>query len=120
MKKVEFRKRNVPLTTKRVFVYETAPSSSVIGFFDVENVDERSPKTLWRQHRAIGGIDRKRYFDYYSDCPTGRALLIAKAVRFRTPQKLPEHMSLPQSFVYLNQETSEQLIFNGRSRGGIS
>ena len=62
-----------------------------------------SPKGLWSTFRAVGGISKSRFFDYYDQREHGTGILVETAGRFLEPVPLSElgtTLRPPQSFQY--------------------
>jgi predicted transcriptional regulator len=103
-KQVEFRKIRFSRTISHVVVYVTSPLKHVVGFFEVSEVVEASPLSLWRRFHKIGGIRRKDFAAYFAEKDKGVAIKIKKVWSLSKPQKLNAIYSfkaVPQSFAYL-------------------
>jgi predicted transcriptional regulator len=112
-KRIEFRKRNLPAESRRVFVYSTSPTSTILGYFDVEMTVDLPPAILWRKYSNIGGILKGAFDSYYQGHRLGRGLLIASIQRFSRAVPLPKGIRAPQSFVYLEDEVATQIARRG-------
>lgn len=102
-KQVEFRKVGFKREITHVLIYATAPIQQVIGYFEVVEIDERSPAALWRRYREVAGIERTAFFAYYAGKTTGVALKVRRPQRLAPPISLDElHRGAtpPQSFLY--------------------
>ena len=103
-KVVEFRKRPVADDVSHVLIYATMPVGSLVGWFAVRGQTTMSPKGLWSTFRAVGGISKSRFFEYYDQREHGTGILVDTAARFPEPVPLTElgtSLRPPQSFQYL-------------------
>ena len=103
-KAVEFRKRPVADDVSHVLIYATLPVGALLGWFAVRGQSTMSPKGLWSQFRAVGGISKTRFFEYYAQRELGTGILVDSARRFREPiplANLGPALRPPQSFQYL-------------------
>lgn len=102
-KTIEFRKGNIPIETRFVVVYATAPVSKVLGVVSVSRVVEASPASLWRRFGAVGGICRDLFFRYYENTAIARGLVIESVFHKRRSDihRLTQFKP-PQSFAYVN------------------
>lgn len=102
-KLVEFRKIGFRRQLTHILIYATAPIQQVVGYAEVEAIDQRSPDSLWRRYRRVAGIEREAFFRYYRDRETGVALKVRRAKRLIEPLLLDDlHLGAtpPQSFLY--------------------
>lgn len=103
-KVVEFRKRPVADDVSHVLIYATMPVGSLLGWFAVRGQTTMSPEGLWSTFRAVGGISKSRFFEYYEQRERGTGILVDTAARFSKPFPLTElgtSLRPPQSFQYL-------------------
>lgn len=111
-KQVELRKSAFSREVLRVVVYATAPTSAVVGWLDVESVEEHSPARIWQRFGAITGITRAEFRRYFSGRQRAVAIRVRDPRRLETPVALvdlDERLSAPQSFRYLSASTAERL-----------
>ncbi|MEE2570443.1 hypothetical protein V1638_13710 [Pseudarthrobacter sp. J64] len=109
-KVVEFRKRPVADDVSHVLIYATMPVGSLVGWFAVRGQKTMSPKELWSTFRAVGGISKCRFFEYYDQREQGTGILVDSAARFPRPVPLSElgtSLRPPQSFQYLTAAQSD-------------
>lgn len=112
-KKFEFRRklfnnRNV----KKVVVYVTAPVSKVIGEFEIEDILELIPESLWAQTKDYSGIPKAFFDEYFDGRDIGYAIKIGKTHRYEYPLELETDFNVkyaPQSFVYVNADLPTSL-----------
>lgn len=103
-KKYEFRRivfKNPDVST--VVVYASAPTSMVIGEFEISEILSGSPRQLWQTTKNHAGVDRTFFFDYFADREVAYAIKVSNPVRYQKALDLRKKFSLapPQSFAYL-------------------
>lgn len=102
-KKVEFRKNSFKKKVNKIFIYSSAPDQVLLGYFSIKNIDIDSPIQLWKKYSNVGCIEKKDFFEYYSNKSQGTSLIIDKVVKFNKPiepNKVFENFYPPQSFQY--------------------
>ena len=105
-KKFEFRKVIFRKSVERIYIYETSPTSQIVGFFEVGNIIEDCPNRLWSALHSDSGVSESDFLAYYGQSQHGFAIEIKNAVFFKTPIKpkdLNQRFIPPQSFRYINQ-----------------
>lgn len=109
-KQVEFRKAGFKRAVTHLLLYATAPVQQIVGYVELSGVDECAPSVLWRRYRAVGGIERREFFDYFGDRTIGFAFNVRRPRRLRKPLDLDElHDAIPQSFMYSNVAALERV-----------
>lgn len=104
-KKVEFRKLNIPKHVEHVVLYVTAPEGKIAGYFSVKDVVEATPSDLWEKYRAVSGITKDFFFEYYGNQDTGLGLLVDQVKILQNPITLDQIAGgsrPPQSFAYVD------------------
>lgn len=110
-KTIEFRKQNIPLVTRMVVVYSTAPISKIVGIFTVKSVIEATPTTLWNKFKSVGGIDRDPFFNYYKNKKNARGLVVESTFRVNpNARQFFKRIKPPQSFAYLDEKIAMKII----------
>lgn len=101
-KRYEFRKR-LAKDVAKIVVYSTAPIKLVVAEVDVIGTIECPKQELWDITHEYAGIDRTRFYEYFSDCKNACAYVLGNVVQYDTPKSLDEYgLSLaPQSFIYI-------------------
>jgi predicted transcriptional regulator len=102
-KRVEFRRKNFSRKPSHAVIYATAPIQRVVGYFEISQIVETDPESLWRKFNKIGGVKRKDFLRYYDDRKTGIAIKIKRvhAIDRPLPLRCINKVDPPQSFVYL-------------------
>ena len=104
-KRFEFRRSIFKnLNVKTVVVYASSPTQRVIGEFKIDRILCDGINNLWLQTQKYAGIDKKCFFNYFSDKQQGYAIAIKGVRMCRKPLSLKEKFNMlpPQSFSYLS------------------
>ena len=110
-KQVEFRKRALAHDVALVVVYATLPVGRILGTFTVAGQVKKSPNTLWKSYRAVAGIDRSGYRDYFANTTEAVGILVGEVHVLDEPMRLDEidpQLRAPQSFQYLHGTQNER------------
>lgn len=113
-KLVEFRKRPPAPDIAGVLIYETFPTSAIVGYFEIRACDVASPWAIWGRHRKHGGIDFHDYEAYYKDSAIATAILIGSVQALGSAVRLDEfkpRLPTPQSYVYVNSSAGPRRCF---------
>ena len=103
-KKFEFRRSIFKnLHVKTVVVYASSPTQRVIGEFKIDGILCDGINNLWLRTQKYAGINKKYFFDYFSNKQQGYAIAIKETRIYRKPLALKENFNMlpPQSFSYL-------------------
>jgi predicted transcriptional regulator len=90
-----------------VLLYATAPVQSVIGWFEVLEVDAGSRTSVWRQHGTVSGLSRSEYRANFSGARRAFAIRVGKVHRLADQlclDRIPGVRRPPQSFQYVDAE----------------
>lgn len=112
-KKFEFRKCRFASPVSHVLVYATAPVRRIIGLFEVGDIVEGSPRSLWKQFSEESGVDPGDYDNYFAGSRKAFAIAVKDPVLLKHPVRLDDlrrGLSAPQSFVYCASPSAERLI----------
>jgi len=103
-KRFEFRRAIFRRPVAVVVVYTTSPVSRVVGEFDIESIITDTIEGLWKRTKHCAGIDKERFFRYFSGCKIGHAIAIGSVRRYPRTLDLPSNFGIraPQSFAYLS------------------
>lgn len=114
LKKVEFRKKNFSSDIKKIVVYSTLPVGKIEGVWDYDGVESASPSTLWKKFRQVGGIEKKKYDEYFSGCEIAYGIKVKNPQKFANPFDISEiNRKAPQSYVYLTEEEFKEICKKG-------
>jgi predicted transcriptional regulator len=89
----------------RIVVYASSPVMRIIGELEIDKILEGSPKRIWNETSDKGGVDRSRFFDYFSNRQTAYAIGVKRAMAYRfsvDPRTCLGDFRPPQSFQYLD------------------
>ena len=105
-KKFEFRKVKCSRPIKRVFVYESRSSGSIVGEFEVANIIDGNLLDVWNQTKDFAGISFEFYCSYYANATKAVAYKIRNPIRYSKLISLKDFglTRAPQSFFYINDE----------------
>lgn len=118
-KQVEFRRTRFSREVDYVVIYATKPVGKVVGWFEVDGIEENSPDELWSKFSDCGGISKESFHDYYSGAETGYAIRVKQAKRFARAKQLKAVSGLeqaPQSFAYLAAKQARSAIKIARTK----
>lgn len=106
-KLVELRRTVVAPDVTHVLIYATAPIQAVIGWFEVEGVEEDSKTGIWETHGSVAGVTRREFRDYFAGAARAFAIRVGRTQRL-DPQvslnEIPGVRRPPQSFQYVEPE----------------
>jgi predicted transcriptional regulator len=104
-KKFEYRKKIFKRPNiKSVVIYATMPVGKIVGEFEIEDVLEDNPKSLWAKTKRYSGISEEFYDSYFMDRDTGYAIKIKSLNKYdvpRCPHEMYDNFTAPQSFKYV-------------------
>jgi predicted transcriptional regulator len=106
-KKVEFRKVRFAREVSHLVIYSTLPIGSIVAHCEVKAIEVSHPSNLWAKYRKDSGIDKTRFFEYYSGCDLGVAIELDHVVPLEPPiplDSLSFVVKPPQSYFYLDKK----------------
>ena len=110
-KRFEFR-RSIPrnLDLSKVWVYESAPVSKIVGYFKFAGIISTDFESLWDICQDGAGIKKDLLQSYYSDKKECHAYLIREFVELDKPILIQDlgFKSPPQNFMYIKDELIEK------------
>lgn len=111
-KKFEFRKVNFSKKgITKVLIYATKPVGKLVGEFEVTEIHQGSPDSIWTITKSFAGIDKKYFDSYYQGRNKAIAIAIGKVDVYKKPLDincLGEKISPPQSFCYIGNDMDEK------------
>lgn len=106
-KKFEFRKSIYKSqSVNTAFIYCSAPTSSIVGEFSIDDTIYLPISALWNQTKSYAGINQSDFLEYFNKKNYGYALVISGNIKYTQAIPLRE-IGLkrpPQSFCYINSE----------------
>lgn len=98
-----------------VFLYESSPTKSIVGYFYIQSMVTEKIITVWKKYRNRIGISHKEFKDYLHNKQDCTAILFEHYLPFESPvslEKLRECLGEsmpPQSYCYLNKDQLREL-----------
>lgn len=102
-KRVEYRRVKPSRPFDRIYIYETRPTSAVVGYMDISSIIHGTPRDIWKKTRELSGMDMDEYMEYFSGSRQAVAFIIRKAERYLEPRQLGTHglpSVVPQGYIY--------------------
>jgi predicted transcriptional regulator len=121
-KTVELRKAPLRLGTTHVAIYETAPTSAIVGVARILLQDKLATPREIQRAASAAGITFDKAMDYLSGGKQPTGIHVNQVVRFATPLTLAEAgvTSVPQSARYLDGDTALLIDeYTGRALPGV-
>lgn len=112
-KKYEFRKRKPKSAVGTVIVYESSPTRSIVGGFEVKKIHSDSPDKIWQKCKEFSGIEKNNYLNYCNGAKLIHAIEIGAIFRFENPINplaVNPHFRPPQNFSYLSDSTIYDML----------
>lgn len=110
-KKIELRKVSPNANPgDLMIIYSTYPEMAIVGICRIERVIRDTPVEIWKKHSDYLGIDKARFFDYYSNSTYAVGIVIDNARRLRSKIPLQSiknrfpSFSPPQTFKYFSRK----------------
>ena len=103
LKRYEYRRR-VPLRhITHVVIYETSPTSMVVGEARVTGILSGPKEHVWRATKEAGFLSHEEFSRYFSSTENASAIALCEAIRYDQPIPIQD-LALarpPQSFCYI-------------------
>ena len=103
LKRYEYRRR-VPLRRiTHVLIYETSPTSMVVGEARVADILSGPKEHVWQATKEAGFLSHEEFSRYFSSTEDASAIALCDPVRYGRPISIQE-LGLtrpPQSFCYI-------------------
>lgn len=102
-KQVEFRKQRPRKEPSHVLIYATAPTQQIVGYFEVDGIDEGHPRDIWARFRKVGAVASKHFWAYYAGKRRAFAIRVGRVFELAPPRTLRSvcgRTRPPQSFCY--------------------
>lgn len=112
-KKYEFRKQKPKSDIERVFIYESFPTKNIVGWFSIKRILSGSPKEIWKKCKALGGIEKDKYFTYCNGKKIIHAFEIDKINKFDSPinpYEIYSEFKPPQNFSYVDDASISKMM----------
>jgi predicted transcriptional regulator len=113
----EFRRTSAPQPGSRVWMYATAPTAAVLGWFEVGRVVRMSSRSPHRQIAAEGYVTVRELRQYFAGLDQGVALEIMRPDRLARPVGLPRGESGPQTYRFITDRASDRALLRRLKAG---
>lgn len=99
-RRIIFKKERI----KTVVVYASDPVKKVIGEFEIGEVLQDNPLSLWAKTKEHAGISKEAFLKYFGDSAKGYAIKITSPKEYDVPLSINSLVltSPPQSYKYLS------------------
>ena len=103
-KKYEYRKIKCKNDPDRIIVYSSYPIKKVIGELIIEEVLYDDKEIIWKKTNEYGGIEKKKYDEYFKNKEYAIAYKIKEYIKYDIPKELKEYNinQAPQSYIYID------------------
>ena len=104
-KKYEFRRKIFRKNVSHVIIYSTRPMKKIVGYFEVGEIIEDSPKVLWKNYKKYSGMKKSDFFSYFNGCNIGYAIKIKNFLEYDKYKELNfigNNIRPPQSYAYID------------------
>ena len=81
-KTIEFRRKIFSRDIQKIYIYSSAPTKMILGYFTIKEVIAATPENLWERFSTIGGIEKKAFFEYFNETEKGFGIVIDQVVEF--------------------------------------
>ena len=102
-KRVEYRRVKPSRPFDRVYIYETRPTSAVVGYMDIRSIIHGTPRDIWKKTRELSCMDMDDYMEYFSGSRQAVAFIIRNSRWYFEPRRLGTHglpSVVPQGYIY--------------------
>ena len=102
-KRFEFRTKVCNKSFHKMIIYETSPTSKVVGEVFVSKILKDTPINIWHQTKDYAGIDYDSFMNYFNNRNFAIAYVLENPSRYAVPKSLADYniRSVPQSFIYI-------------------
>lgn len=102
-KRFEFRTTVCKKQIDKIIIYETSPTSKIVGEVSVLEILKDTPQKIWEKTKGYAGIEHEAFSDYFSKREIAYAYVLANPIKYENPKSLKElNISAPpQSFIYI-------------------
>lgn len=104
-KSYEYRKR-IPLRhITHIVIYETSPTSMIVGEVQVASMLSGPKEFIWQITKDAGFLTCDEFFSYFATTNNASAIALRKPIRYKRPISIREFglARPPQSFCYIGE-----------------
>lgn len=104
-KKFEMRRKVPKSKVDEILIYETSPTSKIVGKFKVKEMHRENLEMLWKMTKDSNMLSKEEFDLYYNDLELGHAFEVCEPERFKKPLDLKDFSLThpPQGFVYVKE-----------------
>lgn len=102
-KRVEYRRVKPSRPFDRIYIYETRPTSAVVGYMDISSIIHGTPHDIWKKTRELSCMDMNEYMEYFSGSRQAVAFIIKNPRWYFEPRRLGTYglpSVVPQGYIY--------------------
>ncbi|NOG93815.1 MAG: ASCH domain-containing protein [Armatimonadetes bacterium] len=110
-KQVEFRRTRFSRPVSLLLIYATAPTSALVAYAHVQDVEEGPTDEIWRDWGPSGFVSETRFYEYFAENERAIAIVLGQVRAFSTAVALADLLPgsrPPQSFRYVAVELVEK------------
>ena len=102
-KRFEFRTTICKKQINKMIIYETSPTSKIVGEVFVSKILKDTPENIWSQTKEYAGINYDSFMEYFKNRKTAFAYSLEKPFKYDNPKPLSDYniQSAPQSYIYM-------------------
>lgn len=103
IKDYELRKKAPKQNVNYIYIYETAPSSRIVGKVKVKKTHKLELRELWKLTSSKNLLSKPEFYEYFKNVKFGYAFEIEERERFDQPKHKEEFglSAAPQGFAYV-------------------
>jgi predicted transcriptional regulator len=105
-KKWEYRKRAPEADPKKLYIYETAPTSAIVGEVKVKRSVWDFVCDLYQNTEENSGITLEEFEKYFEGYLWGEAYELGKPIKYRKPIKIKNP---PQNYHFMTEEIENNI-----------
>lgn len=111
-KKYEYRKSLPNKEVDKILIYETSPTSKVVGEAIVDFVEGAPPDVLWNKTKHASGITHDFFDMYFRNCDTAYAYRLSQVKKYKKPIDVKKFgiNGVPQSFCYVDENSYKKVV----------
>lgn len=105
-KRYEYRRNHCKREINKIVIYETSPTSKIVGEVSVDKIIYDEPKALWSVTSDTAGMTAESFIKYFSNKDSGTAYSLVNPIKYHNSVRLDEIgiLTAPQSFIYLSEK----------------
>lgn len=104
VKKYEYRKQIFKKNVNKVYIYESTPTKSIIGYFLYKGYIQGTPEEVWMKTCDDSGISKEEFDKYFQGKDCAYAIIIEELYLYSqpiNPYMVFDNFVAPQSYRYV-------------------